>query len=58
MFWMQLILDFYMYQMIDWIKRQQPAGFLDSFPNLSKLCNTIEGLPNIAKWISERPASD
>ena len=51
-------IDFYMYQMIDWIKRQQPAGFLVSFPNLSKLCNTIEGLPNIAKWISERPAGD
>ena len=51
-------IDFYMYQMIDWIKIHVQASFLDSFPNLRNLCNTIEGLPNIAKWISERPASD
>ena len=51
-------IDFYMYQMIDWIKIHVQASFLDSFPNLRKLCDTIEGLPNIAKWISERPDSD
>ena len=31
---------------------------LDSYPSLKKLKKTVETLPNIAKWLQERPETD
>ena len=34
------------------------ANALDAYPDLAKLKATIEALPNIAKWIQERPKTE
>ena len=34
------------------------SNFLDAFPAVGKLKKTVEGLPNIAKWIQERPKTE
>jgi glutathione S-transferase len=49
--------DFYAYQLTCWIrlKNSPDAAALDKYANLCKLWKTIEALPNVAKWISERP---
>ena len=31
------------------------ANALDAYPNLAKLKATVKALPNIAKWLQERP---
>ena len=47
--------DFYAYLLISWINMITP--FLDKYPNVKKLTETVENLPNIAKWIKERPVT-
>ena len=34
------------------------ANALDAYPAVAKLKETVEALPNIAKWIKERPATE
>ena len=34
------------------------ANVLDAYPDLAKLKATVEALPNIAKWIQERPKTE
>ena len=34
------------------------ANALDAYPDLAKLKATVEALPNIAKWIEERPKTE
>ena len=34
------------------------ANALDAYPDLAKLKATVEALPNIAKWIQERPKTE
>lgn len=46
--------DLAVYQMIDWMKDVR-ADMLDEFPGMKKLKASVEALPNIAKWIQERP---
>ena len=37
---------------------QSRANALDAYPAVAKLKETVEALPNIAKWIKERPVSE
>ena len=48
--------DFYFYTALENILKQMPA-LLDDFPTLKKLRSSVEALPNIAKWLKERPES-
>ena len=43
-----------------WTEFMTPAvpTLFDSFPSLKKLKETVETLPNIAKWLEERPKTD
>ena len=34
------------------------ASILDAYPAVAKLKATVEALPNIAKWIKERPKTE
>ena len=49
--------DFYFYELYEWIIPVMP-NILENYSSLKKLTTTIENLPNIAKWIKERPKSD
>lgn len=49
--------DFYFYELYEWVAPVMP-NILDDYPSLKKLTTTIENLPNIAKWMKERPKSD
>ena len=46
--------DFYFYTAMENILKQMPA-LLDKFPTLKKQHASVEALPNIAKWLKERP---
>lgn len=45
--------DFALYLLFDYVA----PGLPDSFPTLVKLKASVEKLPNIAKWLKERPAT-
>ena len=49
--------DLKFFVMGGYIKQQAPNVF-DKFPALAKLITSIENLPNIAKWLKERPETD
>ena len=42
----------------DLVVKISGANTLDAFPEVVKLKTTVETLPNIAKWIQERPKPD
>lgn len=46
--------DFYFTNMLDFIQQNTPNA-LDGYPALKKLTENVKALPNIAKWIKERP---
>ena len=48
-------MDFRMVQMIEFLSYFCAPNFLDGYPGLTKLKTAVESLPNIAKWIQERP---
>ena len=50
--------DFYFYELYEWVSPAILPNPFDNYPSLKKLTTTIEALPNIAKWIKERPKSD
>ena len=49
--------DFAFYLSADWILMGNKDA-LEKFPGLKKLRGSVETLPNIAKWIEERPKTD
>lgn len=48
--------DFYFYELYEWIIPFAPT-VLEKYPSLGKLVKNIEALPNIAKWLKERPVT-
>ena len=48
--------DFVVYNTLDYAKKAA-GNILDNFPALKKSCEAVEALPNIAKWLKERPES-
>ena len=42
----------------DLVKLFTGANALDPYPAVAKLKETVEALPNIAKWIKERPVTE
>ncbi len=48
--------DFALYNVMGWVKMGYAAA-LDSFPGIKKNMEAVEALPNIAKWLKERPES-
>ena len=49
--------DFSVYLMLDYVLMMAP-NILDNYPALKKLRESVEKLPNIAKWLKERPVTD
>ena len=49
--------DITLYVVSDIISRPVPNAF-DKYPALTKLIASVENLPNIAKWLKERPKTD
>ena len=48
--------DFVVHNVLDFVK-MSPGNVLDNFPALKKNYEAVEALPNIAKWLKERPES-
>ena len=48
--------DLAAYQVLEWVVGANESAF-DEFPSLKKLKASVEALPNIAKWLKERPQS-
>lgn len=48
--------DLAAYQLIEWVVALN-EGALKNFPGLRRLKSSVEALPNIAKWLKERPES-
>ncbi|XP_064391111.1 glutathione S-transferase 1-like [Halichondria panicea] len=46
--------DFALYNVMGWMQ----TGAADSFPAIKKNMKAVETLPNIAKWLKERPESE
>ena len=46
--------DFALYNVMGWMQ----TGAADSFPTIKKNMEAVETLPNIAKWLKERPESE
>ncbi|XP_064390334.1 glutathione S-transferase-like [Halichondria panicea] len=46
--------DFHLYNLMGWVKMGD-AEALDSFPAIKKNMEAVKALPNIAKWLKERP---
>ena len=46
--------DFQIMHTVEYIQFQGP-NFLDTYPALKKLVENVKKLPNIAKWLKERP---
>ena len=46
--------DLAFFNISEYIVSADPTG-LDAYPSLKKLKETVEALPNIAKWLKERP---
>ena len=49
--------DFSIYCVLDYLIKGNP-NFLDSYPGVAKLRKSVENLPNIAKWLEERPKTE
>ena len=49
--------DFSVYLMLDYVLMMAP-NVLDNYPALKKLRQSVEKLPNIAKWMKERPVTE
>ena len=50
--------DFFLYLSLEWAVKTVRSEFLNSFPGLTKMKASVEALPNIAKWIKERPVTE
>lgn len=50
--------DFFHYWALDLVLMMVDPEALSKFPNLKKFRASVEALPNIAKWIKERPKTD
>ena len=48
--------DFVVHNLLEFVKKY-PGNILDNFPALTKNYEAVEALPNIAKWLKERPES-
>ena len=46
--------DLALYNILDYVK-QAPGNVLDNFPAVKKNADAVAALPNIAKWLKERP---
>jgi glutathione S-transferase len=46
--------DFFFTHSVEYIQHEAP-NVLDNFPTLKKLTENVRKLPNIAKWLKERP---
>ena len=46
--------DFAVYVLLETLEADSPS-LLDNFPSLNKLKNSVQKLPNIDKWIKNRP---
>ena len=49
--------DFSLYDLIDWVLLMLGDDFLNDFPGLKKNRASVKALPNIAKWLEERPVT-
>ena len=47
--------DFYLYNILDFVKMSPGSNVLDNFPAVKKNADAVVALPNIAKWLKERP---
>ena len=51
--------DLFLYSLaLDWLVKMTNGKILDQFPGLGRLHRSVESLPNIAKWIKERPVTE
>ena len=50
--------DFFLYMTLDFVMMTAGNEVLKDYPGLTKLRASVEALPNIAKWIKERPVTD
>ena len=50
--------DFFLYISLEWAQKMTNDKALSSFPGLTKLRDSEEALPNIAKWIKERSVTE
>lgn len=50
--------DFFHYQALEFIMMLVDPDFLSKYPGMKKLYDSVEALPNIAKWIKERPKTN
>ena len=50
--------DFFHYQALEFIMMLADPDFLSKYPGMKKLYDSVEALPNIAKWIKERPKTN
>ena len=48
--------DFAMYLLFEYAVANLP-GSIENYPTLTKLKASVEKLPNIARWLRERPAT-
>ena len=48
--------DLFLYITLEGVLKKEPT-LLDNFPTLKKQNASVEALPNIAKWLKERPES-
>ena len=46
--------DFYFTHILEYMQHDTP-NVLDNYPALKKLTESVKNLPNVAKWIKERP---
>ena len=49
--------DFLFTHVVEYVQKEEP-NILDTFPALKKLTENVEKLPNIAKWLKERPQTN
>ena len=50
--------DFFLYISLEWVVKMTNDKALNNFPGLTKMKASVEALPNIAKWIKERPVTE
>jgi len=50
--------DFCLYLSLEWAMKTVSSEFMSNFPGLTKMRASVEALPNIAKWIKERPVTE
>ena len=47
--------DFHFTHIVDYIMQHEAPDVLDNYPALKKLTENVKKLPNVAKWLKERP---